>query len=375
MKVMIIMGTRPEVIKLAPVISEAQRQEDKIELLLCSTGQHREMLNQALSVFNIEPNIELDIMRVNQTLSELTARMLDALSNVISENQPDVVVVQGDTTSAFTAALAAFYLHIPVAHVEAGLRTGNMDSPFPEELNRVMIGRIAHWHFAPTLESETNLLREGIEAKDILITGNTVVDAIEMVRGTWEEQSSQKDLPNYFPGKELVLITTHRRENFGRGLEQICTALRTLCTKFTELGFIFPVHLNPVVRQVVFDMLEGIENLQLVEPVDFNTCLYLQSQVKLIITDSGGIQEEAPSFSVPTVVVRDSTERMEGINHGFAVLAGVESQSIIQAAEEYLTNDEIKMGLLNKSNPYGDGLAGKRIISALLDESIEAFDG
>ena len=375
MKVMIIMGTRPEVIKLAPVISEAQQHEDEIELLLCSTGQHREMLNQALSVFNIEPDIELDIMRENQTLSELTARMLDALSNVISENQPDVVVVQGDTTSAFTAALAAFYLHIPVAHVEAGLRTGNMDSPFPEELNRVMIGRIAHWHFAPTLESESNLLREGIEAKDILITGNTVVDAIEMVRGTWEEQSSQKDLPNYFPGKELVLITTHRRENFGRGLEQICTALRTLCTKFTELGFIFPVHLNPVVRQVVFDMLEGIENLQLVEPVDFNTCLYLQSQVKLIITDSGGIQEEAPSFSVPTVVVRDSTERMEGINQGFAVLAGVESRSIIQAAEEYLTNDEIKMGLLNKSNPYGDGLAGKRIISALLDESIEAFDG
>ena len=369
------MGTRPEMIKLAPVINEAQRRADKIDLLICSTGQHKEMLNQAMSVFNITPDIKLDIMQENQSLSELTARLIDELSNVMINNQPDVVIVQGDTTTAFTAALAAFYLRIPVAHVEAGLRTGDTDSPFPEELNRVMIGRIAKWHFAPTLQSKNNLLKEGVEDKDILITGNTVVDAIETIRCTWDNDSLQKTLPNYFPGKELILITTHRRENFGGGLEQICLAIRTLCEKHVQYGFIFPVHLNPQVRTVVFELLKDINNLELIEPIDFDSCLQLQSKARLIITDSGGIQEEAPSFSVPTVVVREATERGEGVSHGFAILAGVNANSIIDAAENFLDDQLIKEKLSNKSNPYGDGLAGKRIISKLLNESKEAFNG
>ena len=375
MKVMIVMGTRPEMIKLAPVISEAKRRENKIELLLCSTGQHREMLDQAMSVFNVTPDIELDIMCENQSLSELTSRLIDSLSKGMSEKQPDVVVVQGDTASAFTAALAAFYLHIPVAHVEAGLRTGDINSPFPEELNRVMIGRIAHWHFTPTLQAKNNLIKEGVESNKIFITGNTVVDAIEMVQSTWKKSSLKNNFPNYFPGKKLVLITTHRRENFGQGLEQICLAIKTLCARFTDHGFIFPVHLNPQVRQVVFKLLDGIENLKLLEPIDFDTCLFLQSQVRLVITDSGGIQEEAPSFSVPTVVVRDATERTEGIEQGFAILAGVEADSIIQAAENYLMDEDIHLLLSNKSNPYGDGKAGKRIISGLLDQPEDAFLG
>jgi len=375
MKIMAVMGTRPEMIKLAPVINEAQRRADKIDLLICSTGQHKEMLNQAMSVFNITPDIKLDIMQENQSLSELTARLIDELSNVMINNQPDVVIVQGDTTTAFTAALAAFYLRIPVAHVEAGLRTGDTDSPFPEELNRVMIGRIAKWHFAPTLQSKNNLLKEGVEDKDILITGNTVVDAIETIRCTWDNDSLQKTLPNYFPGKELILITTHRRENFGGGLEQICLAIRTLCEKHVQYGFIFPVHLNPQVRTVVFELLKDINNLELIEPIDFDSCLQLQSKARLIITDSGGIQEEAPSFSVPTVVVREATERGEGVSHGFAILAGVNANSIIDAAENFLDDQLIKEKLSNKSNPYGDGLAGKRIISKLLNESKEAFNG
>ena len=372
---MVIMGIRPEMIKLAPVIREAQRRVDKIELLICSTGQHREMLDQALTVFNISPSIKLDVMHENQTLSGLTARLIDGLSNVMIDNKSDFAVVQGDATTTFTASLAVFYQHIPVAHVEAGLRTGNMDSPFPEELNRVMIARIAQWHFTPTLQSKSNLLKEGVEAKDIMITGNTVVDAIEIIRSTWDKQSSKKDLPNYFPGKELALITIHRRENFGHGLQQICIAIRTLCEKYVQYGFIFPVHLNLQVRMVVFELLKGIDNLELVEPIDFNSCLQLQSQVRLIITDSGGIQEEAPSFSVPTVVVRDATERGEGISQGFDVLAGVNSNSILEAAKNFLDDPSVIEKLSHKLNPYGDGLARKRIISKLLDESMEAFNG
>ena len=375
MKIMVVMGTRPEVIKLAPVIIEALQRKSEIELLICSTGQHKEMLNQAMSVFNILPNIQLDIMRKNQSLSSLTSRLISELSDVMAENKPDVVVVQGDTTSAFTAALAAFYLHIPVAHVEAGLRTGNMNSPFPEELNRVMVGRIANWHFAPTIDAKNNLLKEDIETQNILVTGNTVVDSIEIIKNKWIESSVVENFPDYFPGKELVLITTHRLENFGYGLEQICVAIQNLCSKFSGHGFVFPVHLNPLVRKVVFEHLDNIDNLKLIEPIDFNTCLFLQSKASLIITDSGGIQEEAPSFSVPTVIMRDTTERSEGIQQGFATLAGVEAKSIIDASENYLINTEIRKKILNKPNPYGDGKAAKRIIARLLDESVEAFDG
>jgi len=375
MKLMVIFGTRPEVIKVAPVISEARRNADDVELLICSTSQHREMLDQTMAVFDISPDIELAVMRDNQSLPELTARLIESLADVIAEHQSDVVIVQGDTTSAFAAALAAFYNHIPVAHVEAGLRTGNLNSPFPEELNRMMIGRIAHWHFAPTQRAEQNLIHEGVDDSSIVVTGNTVVDAVQMIRITWENEETKDQFPSYFPGRELVLITTHRRESFGYGLQQICMAIRTLCSSYPKLGFVFPVHLNPQVHTVVHELLAGLDNLQLIEPVDFQTSLYLQSQARLIITDSGGIQEEAPSFAVPTVVVREHTERSEGVEAGFATLAGTEANAIVQAAESYLQDTEISQRLRNRANPYGDGLACQRIIATLLGESVKAFHG
>ncbi len=375
MKLMVVFGTRPEVIKLAPVVSEARRRANEVELLLCSTGQHREMLDQAMEAFGITPDVDLAVMRENQDLPNLTARLIESLSEAFTIHKPDAVVVQGDTTSAFAAALAAFYQHLPVAHVEAGLRTGNLESPFPEELNRMMIGRIAHWHFAPTRYAEQNLLREGVDAANIWVTGNTVVDAIEMIRSAWKNGESANSFPEYFPGQELVLVTTHRRENFGHGLQQICLAIRTLCARFPEFGFVFPVHLNPQVRTVIFETLEGISNLKLIEPVNFQTNLYLQSRSRVVITDSGGIQEEAPSFAVPTVVMREHTERREGVDAGFATLAGAKADTIIRAAESYLKDEGIGKQLLNRINPYGDGRSGKRIIATLLGESAEAFHG
>ena len=375
MKLMFVFGTRPEVIKLAPVIQEAQRHTDNIELLICSTGQHREMLDQAMSVFGITPDIELAVMQDGQTLSALTARLIDSLTATFVEHQPDAVIVQGDTTTAFAAALTAFYLQIPVAHVEAGLRTGVMDSPFPEEFNRVSIGRIAHWHFAPTHLAATNLLNEGVQNVQVFVTGNTIVDAIETIRSRWHAQKDTEGFPEYFPGKKTVLVTTHRRENFGLGLKQICTALSLLCKAHPELGFVFPVHLNPEVRKVIFDALAGLENIKLIEPVDFETSLYLQSQACLIITDSGGIQEEAPSFAVPVVVMREYTERSEGVTAGFATLTGTDTLAIVNAAENYLQDAEIKNKLINRANPYGDGKASERVLAVLLGKKKESFNG
>jgi len=375
MKLMIIFGTRPEVIKLAPVINEARRRAHNLELIVCSTGQHRQMLDQALAVFGITPEVELAVMQENQTLSTLTGRLVESLAATYTVHRPNIVMVQGDTTTAFAAALAAFYQHIPVAHVEAGLRTGDLSSPFPEELNRVMIGRIARWHFAPTKKSAQNLLREGVDPGNVLITGNTVVDAIVTMQNQWNKTGSITDLPELFNARSKVLITAHRRENFGEGLQQICTAISTLCFRHPELGFIFPVHLNPQVRTVVYKMLSNLENLELIEPVDFQTNLKLQSQSCLIITDSGGIQEEAPSFGVPTVVMRGQTERYEGIDAGFATLAGVTADGIVNAAERYLSDTTLTQQLRSKPNPYGDGKASQRIIAHLLGESVEAFCG
>ena len=375
MKLMFVFGTRPEVIKLAPVIQEAQRHTDNIELLVCSTGQHRQMLDQAMSVFSITPDIELAVMQDGQTLSALTARLIDSLTATFVEHQPDAIIVQGDTTTAFAAALTAFYLRISIAHVEAGLRTGVMDSPFPEEFNRVAIGRIAHWHFAPTQQAATNLLNEGVQNAQVFVTGNTVVDAIETIRSRWHAQKDTEGFPEYFPGKKTVLVTTHRRENFGLGLQQICAALSLLCKAHPELGFVFPVHLNPEVRKMIFDELAGLENIKLIEPVDFETNLYLQSQACLIITDSGGIQEEAPSFAVPVVVMREYTERGEGVTAGFATLTGTDTLAIVNAAENYLQDTEIKNKLINRANPYGDGKASERILAALLGKKKESFNG
>ncbi len=373
MKIMVVLGTRPEAIKLAPVIREAQRHADRIELTVCSTGQHREMLDQALKVFGITPDIDLQIMQPNQTLAGLTARLLEQLDGVFRQHTPDFVVVQGDTTTAFAAGLAAFYQQITVAHVEAGLRTGDLQSPFPEELNRVMIGRMARWHFAPTLKAGQNLRHEGITDTSILITGNTVVDAIDLLQQQWQQDGGISKHLDLFPGRRQVLITAHRRENFGSGLQQICAAVKTLCEKYPDIGFIFPVHLNPQVRSIVHAMLSSLPNLKLLEPVNFQESLYLQSWSTLIITDSGGIQEEAPSFGVPVVVMREHTERGEGIEAGFATLAGTDPDAIVAAAVQYLDNPELTSRLNGRSNPYGDGRAASRIMQALLGEPIEAW--
>lgn len=375
MKILISFGTRPEVIKLAPVVAEARKRAGQIDLVVCSTGQHRQMLDQALEAFNIKPDIDLAVMREAQALSTLVAGLITRLAEVLTAHRPDVVLVQGDTASAFAAALAAFYCRIPVAHVEAGLRTGDPESPFPEEMNRVLIARIARWHFAPTTVAATNLVRENVATSRIYVTGNTVVDAIDFIRGQWVGGAPDAHSRGFFPGRELVLVTTHRRENHGPALLNICEAVRTLSRNHPDLGFVVPVHLNPEVRGIVFRELHGLANLLLTDPVDFETSLYLQSRSRLIITDSGGIQEEAPSFSVPSVVVREYTERSEGLASGFATLAGTEVKSIVRAAEAYLTNPAVKAGLARHPNPYGDGQASRRIVDILLGVEPEPFHG
>lgn len=364
-KLMVVFGTRPEVIKLAPVVVEA-RARAGVELLVCSTGQHRQMLDQALNCFGMRPDIELSLMRANQTLPTLTAALIESMSQTLAEQRPQVVIVQGDTTTAFAAALAAFYQRIPVAHVEAGLRTGDRHSPFPEEANRAMIARLAQWHFTPTPQAGANLLAEGIPARDIVACGNTVIDAIGLIQAQWRTRPYQGEVAHLFADRDLVLVTTHRRENFGQGLENICAALLDLCQQYPHLGFVFPVHLNPQVQDVVRPRLAGAPNLLLTEPVDFETSLYLQSRSALILTDSGGIQEEAPSFGVPCVVMRAHTERREGVDAGYASLAGSDRRNIISTTCQWLDNPQYLQRLRNIPNPYGDGHASQKILTTLL---------
>lgn len=374
MKLMVVFGTRPEVIKLAPVI-EAARHLDGIELLSCSTGQHRQMLDQALACFGLQADIDLGLMRDNQTLPELTARLIESLTHTYQQHRPDVVVVQGDTTTAFAGALAAFYQRIPVAHVEAGLRTGDPYSPFPEEINRAMIARLARWHFTPTSKATRNLLAEGIAPEHITQCGNTVIDAIGLIQQKWAQHPYQGEAVELFPDQDVVLVTTHRRENFGQGLENICEALLQLGREYPQLGFVFPVHLNPQVQEVVYQRLADIPNLRLMPPVDFETSLYLQSRSVLILTDSGGIQEEAPSFGVPAVVMRQHTERSEGIDAGFATLAGTDIDPILEAARGWLGAPERRARLQGQPNPYGDGKASQRMLQVLLNEGNGARHG
>jgi UDP-N-acetylglucosamine 2-epimerase (non-hydrolysing) len=374
MKIMLIFGTRPELIKLAPMIKMVG-QDPEIDLITCSTGQHRQMLDQAMEVFNIKPDIELDVMTTNQSLAVLTAKLILELTQAIEQNRPDVVVVQGDTTSAYMGALTAFYQQIPVAHVEAGLRTGDLSSPFPEELNRTMIGRIAKWHFAPTSRAKANLVSEGISPSNIFVTGNTIVDAIQMLAGNKETVDTLRNIASINPQEDFVLITAHRRENHGSGISSICRAIKNISREFPAIQFVFPVHLNPNVRRTVMEEFTDHPQVTLIEPVDFQTLLYLESNAKLIITDSGGIQEEAPSFCTPVVVTREHTERAEGIDAGFAKLAGNSESAIERLAKDYLNNGNIKAQLSNKSNPYGDGYATKRIISILKSKPFEEFVG
>lgn len=358
MKILVIIGTRPEAIKMAPVVREIEARPG-FDCMVCTTGQHLEMLEQVLQVFDIVPKHALKLMQADQTLSALTARVLLGLDPVLLETVPDLVLVQGDTTTVMAAALAAHHRHIPVGHVEAGLRTWDRENPFPEELNRQLVTRLSSLHFAPTRQAAENLQREGVETGSIHVTGNTVIDALQAILA--------KPVPFGFDrllesGKRLVLVTAHRRENFGRPLEDICHALVELSRRHTDLQFIYPVHLNPNVQGTVFRLLQDVSGVKLLPPVDYVTLVNLMRCSTLILTDSGGIQEEAPSLGVPVLVLRATTERPEGVEAGTARLVGTDRQAIIAHVEALLTDER---PVKTTMNPYGDGQAARRIVDVL----------
>ncbi len=374
LKVSVIFGTRPEAIKLAPVILELKKRLG-IECRVCVTAQHRKMLDQVLDVFRIEPDIDLKLMRPNQTLAGLTARATIALDRYMEREKPDLVLVQGDTTTVFVAALMAFYHRIPVGHVEAGLRTGDLYSPWPEEGNRVLTSHIAKLHFSPTDLSRANLIKEGISSENIIVTGNTVVDALLLARRAIKRITALTitGLPHELMNKNatrLVLITGHRRENFGHGFESICRAIRDLALHFRDVHFIYPVHLNPNVQKPVMRILGNLErrslpNVHIIAPLPYLEFLYLMQRSELILTDSGGIQEEAPSFSKPVLVMRDNSERPEAILAGTAKLVGTSRHRIVAETKRLLTDAEAYRSMASKKNPYGDGKAAKRIVDEI----------
>lgn len=376
MKVMVVVGTRPEVIKMAPVIAALHAAD--VATVVCASGQHREMLAQALAVFSLEPDVSLDVMRPGQTLNGLASRLLSEIDQVLVDEQPDWVLVQGDTTTAFCAGLAAFHRGIRVGHVEAGLRTGDLASPFPEEGNRSLLSRITTIHFAPTVAARNALMAEGIASNVIRVTGNTVVDAVAMAQIIFRAcapSEALKTVTEQAAGRPLVLVTCHRRENFGGTLEAICELIKRLCSRYVEHQWVFPVHLNPNVQAPVRRILSDIPNLSLLEPVDYLTSLALIERAALVISDSGGIQEEAPSFGVPIVVMRNHTERREGIDAGFAILAGQNVAIIEQVACAWLDNPLRRSELRQRATPYGDGHAATRIVACLRGESSDEFYG
>ncbi|MDF1738757.1 MAG: UDP-N-acetylglucosamine 2-epimerase (non-hydrolyzing) [Verrucomicrobiales bacterium] len=363
MRICLIIGTRPEAIKMAPIALVA-KDLGSIDCHICFTGQHAEMARTALSVFGLQANSDLNVMIPGQSLSTLTANLVQKLDGFFAENQFDVVLVQGDTTSAFVAGLVGFYHRIPVGHIEAGLRTGNLQSPFPEEANRSLIGRLANWHFAPTLNSSANLRTEGVPEGSIFVTGNTVVDAVEWL-GNRESfrYSKGKKFDFLDRNSPVVFVTQHRRENHGDPLQHVCQALIELADNFSSSQFVFPVHPNPAVKEVIHESLGQLKNVFLLDPIDFDDSIYLQSISSLIITDSGGIQEEAPSFGVPVLVTREHTERMEGVESGCAMLVGTDQGKIVENATSVLSAGGKRDADI--SNPYGDGAAAKKILEIL----------
>jgi len=369
LKVLTIIGTRPEAIKLAPVLRELNRCGDDVRSVVCVTAQHREMLDQILDLFAIRADYDLDLMRPDQDLTQLTANLLEGLSPVVNEVRPDWILAQGDTTTVLASALTAFYRKVPFGHVEAGLRTGDLDHPFPEELNRRVADSVASLLFAPTEQNRRILLSEGIPNERILVTGNTVVDALLEISAQPEDLASPPlcDLP---PERQLVLITAHRRESFGPQLREICFAVRQLALRFRNaVHFVYPVHPNPNVRQPVSEILSGISNLSLIEPVDYKNMVQLMKRSILILTDSGGIQEEAPSLRVPVLVMRRSTERPEGVQAGVVRLVGTDRATIVAAASYLIENPPARAEMASAVNPYGDGKAASRIVAALLDHA------
>ena len=367
MKVMTIFGTRPEAIKMAPVIKELKKHPD-IETRVCVTAQHREMLDQVMALFHLQADYDLNIMAQGQTLYDITARVLRGLQEVFEKERPDCVLVHGDTTTTFTAALAAFYAQIPVGHVEAGLRTGNLLSPFPEEANRQLTGVLARWHFAPTETARQNLLREHKDDSHIFVVGNTVIDALLSTvkqHYTFEDREIQKIEEH----KRVILVTTHRRENLGAPMHHVYRALRRLVDDIPDTEIVFPVHRNPLVRKAVEEELAGHERIHLVDPMEYEPFTNLMARSAIVLTDSGGIQEEAPSLGKPVLVLRDTTERPEAVEAGTVKLVGTDEEKVYQTAYKLLTDEAAYKSMAEAVNPYGDGKAAERIAAWLRYEN------
>lgn len=370
MKTLCVFGTRPEAIKMAP-LHIALSADERFEAKLCVTGQHREMLDQVLSLFQIGPDYDLNIMKPGQDLTDVTTAILQGMKKVLCDYRPDVILVHGDTATTFATTLAAYYQQIPVAHVEAGLRTGDIYSPWPEEANRKLTGALANLHFAPTETSRDNLLREGVESSKILVTGNTVIDALlDVVERLKEDPSlrAKASEPAAFLDAErrFILVTGHRRESFGEGFERICKALREVARMHPDVDIVYPVHLNPNVREPVRRLLSNVKNIYLIEPLDYLPFVYLMNKAHIILTDSGGIQEEAPSLGKPVLVMRDTTERPEAVAAGTVRLVGTDINVIVRELHSLLVDSEMYRSMSVAHNPYGDGRACKRIIEGLL---------
>ena len=380
-KVMLVFGTRPEAIKMAPLVKEFQKHPDKFKTVVCVTGQHREMLDQVLHIFEIVPDYDLNIMKQGQDLYDVTSRVLLGMRDVLKEVKPDIVLVHGDTTTSTAAALAAFYQQIPVGHVEAGLRTHNIYSPWPEEMNRQITGRIATFHFAPTPLSKQNLLMENVREEQITVTGNTVIDALYMVvdkirrdKALDEElenvlKKAGYDVTRLTGGKKLVLITGHRRENFGEGFISMCKAIQALTQKYPDVDFVYPMHLNPNVRKPIHEVfgedLSNLGNMFFIEPLEYLSFVYLMEKSTIVLTDSGGIQEEAPGLGKPVLVMRDTTERPEALEAGTVKLVGTDYDKIVNEVSALLENREYYERMSKAVNPYGDGKACERIVTVL----------
>lgn len=365
-KVMTVFGTRPETIKMAPVVKELQRRE-QIETVVCVTAQHRQMLDQVLDIFEIAPDYDLNIMKAGQTLSDITARVLKGIEEVIQEVKPDIVLVHGDTSTTFSAALASFYNETDVGHVEAGLRTYNKYSPFPEELNRQFVGNIADLHFAPTEKSKENLLKEGKKESSIIVTGNTAIDALQ----TTVRDNYRHEVTDWAEESRLIVLTAHRRENLGEPMRQMFRAIRRIVDEHPDVKVVYPVHLNPVVANTAKEIFEGCDRVKLIQPLDVIDFHNILNQSYLILTDSGGIQEEAPSLGKPVIVLRDTTERPEGVEAGTLKLSGTNEEVLYGMVKELLESEEEYTKMSRASNPYGDGKASIRIA----DEIIRRYSG
>jgi UDP-N-acetylglucosamine 2-epimerase (non-hydrolysing) len=373
-KVLIVFGTRPEAIKMAPLVKVLTAREKVFDTRVCVTAQHREMLDQVLDLFDIKPDYDLDVMEPGQDLFGVTTKILNGIKRVLTEFEPEIVLVHGDTATTFSTSLAAFYNQIPIGHVEAGLRTGNIYSPWPEEANRKLTGILTQYHFAPTETSKDNLIKENVLAENVYITGNTVIDALYLVLDKIEKNKElQMGLQNFIKqsgfeaiDSRFILITGHRRENFGEGFLNICSALKSLASSNPEVNFVYPVHLNPNVRKPVNELLADTQNVFLIEPLHYEAFLLLMNKAYIVLTDSGGIQEEAPSLGKPVLVMRDTTERPEAVEAGTVKLVGAKEQSIVSSVQKLLDDKEEYTKMSKAHNPYGDGKASERIVDALV---------